>query len=227
MEIRLEHIHKIYMRGRRNHTVLKDINMTIPTGKLLVVEGRSGSGKSTLLNIIAGLSKPTGGVVYYDKERISEWDENKKAEMRRSIVGIVTQDSGLVPYLTVYENVNLSNYICKKNDKVLKADQLAFRDKLLEDLGLVRLKNEYPANLSGGEIKRVAIARALVGKPKILIMDEPTANLDKENVERVWSLLRNHANQGNTVIVATHESEANKYSDMIVHLMMEHDKKNL
>lgn len=193
MEIRLEHIHKIYKRGSRQHIVLKDINMTIPTGKLLVLEGKSGSGKSTLLNIIAGLSKPTEGMVYYDKTSISWLDECQKAELRRSNVGIVTQDSGLVPYLTVSENINLLNDICNKH--VTKADQLAFGEKLLENLGLASLKNEYPSNLSGGEIKRVAIARALVGKPKILIMDEPTANLDKDNVEKVWKLIRSHTDQ--------------------------------
>ncbi|SES91131.1 ABC transporter ATP-binding protein [[Clostridium] polysaccharolyticum] len=218
MEIRLEHIKKIYAHGNRKLKVLDDVTMNIPSGNFFVIEGPSGSGKSTLLGIIAGLIPPTSGTVSYDKEQITGLDDNGKSVIRNLKTGIVMQDNTLVPYLTVYENVDLPNYIDSLKNKKSKSDNSLVIENLLDEVGLSELKNEFTENLSGGEIKRAAIARALVREPELLIMDEPTANLDRDNVEKVLKLLRRMADKGRTVIIATHESEARKYSDTVVQL---------
>ena len=218
MEIRLEHIKKDYIRGSRVQTVLEDIDVRIPPGCFWLVKGHSGSGKSTLLHIISGLIAPTSGTVFYDEEKLADMSDDRRAALRSSRIAIVTQDDSLIPYLTIHENINLPAFIggdLPKEDEKQREESI---EKFLDVAGIRELKEEYPPHLSGGEIRRVAIVRALAQKPEVVIMDEPTANLDYENVEKVLQLLRRVADEGTTVIIASHESEAEAYVDRSIGL---------
>jgi putative ABC transport system ATP-binding protein len=220
MDIRLDAIIKKYKRDKREFTVLDDINVTLPQGKFTVISGDSGVGKSTLLNIVAGLSKPTEGKVYYGEKEITSLGDEELAELRTGFMGVMTQNCELIPYLTLIENLKLAYDISGKseknknsssdgNDKEPLAEELAsFSAELLDALGLSQLRNEYPSSLSSGEIKRAAIARTLITKPDLIIMDEPTANLDRKNVRAVLQLLKRFSTQGSTVIISSHEQEA-------------------
>lgn len=242
MDIRLDAIIKKYKRDKREFTVLDDINVTLPQGKFTVISGESGVGKSTLLNIVAGLSKPTEGKVYYGEKEITSLGDEELAELRTGFMGVMTQNCELIPYLTLIENLKLAYDISGKseknknrssdgngdsdsngdnigsdnstnnntgNDKEPLAEELAsFSAELLDALGLSQLRNEYPSSLSSGEIKRAAIARTLITKPDLIIMDEPTANLDRKNVRAVLQLLKRFSTQGSTVIISSHEQEA-------------------
>ena len=213
MEIRLEHIKKEYIRGSRVQTVLDDVNATIPSGSFWLIKGHSGSGKSTLLNIISGLMAPTEGRVFYGEQELTGFNDEKKAKLRSSQVGIVTQEDSLIPYLTVYENINLPDLIGRHTGEENAKERGEYVEKLLKQAGIRELTAEYPAHLSGGEVRRASIVRALAQNPEVVILDEPTANLDHDNVERVLQLLRRIADEGTTVIIASHESEAEAYVD--------------
>ena len=264
MDIRLDAIIKKYKRDKREFTVLDNISVTLPQGKFTVISGDSGVGKSTLLNIVAGLSKPTEGKVYYGEKEITSLGDEELAELRTDFMGVMTQNCELIPYLTLGENLELAYDISGKggknnnsnndntvsgdndntvsddndntvsddndntgsnnsdtagsdnstnnntgNDKEPLAEELAsFSAELLDALGLSQLRNEYPSSLSSGEIKRAAIARTLITKPDLIIMDEPTANLDRKNVRAVLQLLKRFSTQGSTVIISSHEQEA-------------------
>lgn len=226
MDIRLDAIVKKYKRDKREFTVLDNINVTLPQGKFTVISGDSGVGKSTLLNIVAGLSKPTEGKVYYGEKEITSIGDEELAELRTDFMGVMTQNCELIPYLTLIENLKLAYDISGKSEKNKNsssdgngdsdsngkeplAEELAsFSAELLDALGLSRLRNEYPSSLSSGEIKRAAIARTLITKPDLIIMDEPTANLDRKNVRAVLQLLKRFSTQGSTVIISSHEQEA-------------------
>lgn len=220
MDIRLDAIIKKYKRDKREFTVLDNISVTLPQGKFTVISGDSGVGKSTLLNIVAGLSKPTEGRVYYGEKEITSLGDEELAELRTGFMGVMTQNCELIPYLTLIENLKLAYDISGKSEKNKNsssdgngkeplAEELAsFSAELLDALGLSQLRNEYPSSLSSGEIKRAAIARTLITKPDLIIMDEPTANLDRKNVRAVLQLLKRFSTQGSTVIISSHEQEA-------------------
>lgn len=215
MEIRLEGITKKYQRNNRKISVLDDLSLTIPNGKFALFSGDSGVGKSTLLNIISGVSRPTSGKVYYGKEEITAYNEKQLSDFRREKLGIVTQNCELIPYLTLYENLELSYELNKGPvDEDKKKDMI----KQLNELGLYNLENEYPKNLSSGEIKRAAIARSIISKPEVVIMDEPTANLDRKNVTRVLEVLRRCNESGSTVIISSHEGQAIDFADVNINL---------
>ena len=213
LDISLKNIKKKYKRGKRDNVVLDNVSLDIPYGKFVVISGDSGAGKSTLLNIASGLSKPSSGSVFYGNKDITKLTDEELSAFRNNHLGIVTQESDLISYLTLLENLKISCIINKVPD-----DESFDRDELFslitDELGLSALKDELPCNMSGGEIKRAAIARALVTKPKVIIMDEPTANLDRGNVRSVLKLLRKFCDLGSTVIISSHESEAIDFADI-------------
>lgn len=210
MVIRLEQIDKRYKTLRRTREVFSGLNLTIDDGKFTLLKGESGSGKSTLINLLLGFTPADSGKVYYEDTEFTGLDESSKAAFRRENIGVVTQDSSLISYLTVDENIVLAAGEGKLSRKE--------REDLLDIVGLKDCIDAYPGELSGGEIKRAAIARAVAGNPHTILMDEPTANLDKENVRRVLNLLRKKAAEGNTVIISSHEEDAREYADVTVDL---------
>ena len=211
MEIKLENITKKFTRGRREFTVLDNISATIPDKKFVVITGDSGVGKSTLLNILSGLMRPTSGKVLYEDKEITGLNVHDLSSLRIKDLGIVNQSSDLISYLTLEENLSLSREITGSEAE----DET---DTVLRRLGLYDLKSSYPEEMSGGEIKRAAIARAILVSPEVLIMDEPTANLDRKNVRNVLSLLKEQKDKGKTVVISSHEEEALEYCDLNIDL---------
>ena len=216
MDVVLNAINKKYKRDKREFTVLDDVSITLPHGKLTVISGDSGVGKSTLLNIVAGLSRPTAGKVYYGEKEITSLGDEELAGLRTGFLGVMTQNCELIPYLTLSENLKLAYDISdktKEKNSFAEAGTTSFFAELLDALGLTHLQNEYPSSLSSGEIKRAAIARTLISKPEVIIMDEPTANLDRKNVHAVLQLLKRFSSEGHTVIISSHENEAVRDAD--------------
>ena len=211
MEIKIENITKKFTRGRREFTVLDNVSATIPDNKFTVITGDSGVGKSTLLNILSGLMRPTSGKVLYEDKEITGLNDRDLSSLRIRDLGIVNQTSDLISYLTLEENLKLSREIAGREGE----DET---DNVLRRLGLEDLKSSYPEEMSGGEIKRAAIARAILISPQVLIMDEPTANLDRKNVRNVLSLLKEQQDKGKTIVISSHEEEALEYCDLNIDL---------
>jgi len=211
LEIKIENITKKFTRGRREFTVLDNVSAIIPDNKFTVITGDSGVGKSTLLNILSGLMRPTSGKVLYEDKEITGLNDRDLSSLRIKDLGIVNQTSDLISYLTLEENLKFSREIAGREGE----DET---DNVLRRLGLEDLKSSYPEEMSGGEIKRAAIARAILISPQVLIMDEPTANLDRKNVRNVLSLLKEQQDKGKTIVISSHEEEALEYCDLNIDL---------
>ena len=200
--IELKDITKEYQTNASEKVkALDNINITVKEGELVVLKGSSGSGKSTILSLIAALSKPTSGEVVIDGERISKLPDNFASDFRRSHIGFVFQKYNLIPTLSVEENIILP--LIPMN---LSQDEIS--DKLQRVLKIFHIehkKNHLVKNLSGGEQQRTAIARANINTPKIILADEPTANLDEKLSLAFIDILRELKEEGKTVIVATHD----------------------
>ena len=193
---------KNYKDGKNFKTVLKDINIEVERGEFIGIFGPSGSGKSTLLNLIGGLDKPSTGEVYIEGERTDNLSQSELAIYRRRRIGIVYQFYNLISNLTVEQNILLPLLMDGKNP-----DE-KFYQKILSVIELENRKNAFPEELSGGEQQRVAIARAIINKPSIVLLDEPTGNLDRKNRDRVLEFLEfsNEAfNQ--TMLIVSHDEE--------------------
>ena len=203
MLVRAEKVCMEFQRGTGSFQALKETDLVLPEGRLTVLEGRSGSGKTTLLNILAGVQNPSGGKVLYDGTDLYSMDDEALSRFRNDHCGIVPQGQTAVAALTVLENVMLPGTIYGV-DKGLRERAEA----LLEKMKIADLKDVLPAELSGGEIRRMAIARALVRDPVVLFADEPTSDLDDENTEAVFGILREIAEAGKSVLVVTHERNA-------------------
>ncbi len=200
--IQLKNVTKKYTINKNNIvTALNDINLTINEGELVVLKGASGSGKSTILSLIAALSKPTSGEVIVDTKQISKLPDNFASIYRRDNIGFIFQKYNLIPTLSVKENILLpliplnpdANNVEKKLETVMSM------------FNIIHKKEAMVRNLSGGEQQRVAIARSYVNNPKIIIADEPTANLDEKLSIHFVEILRELKALGKTIVVATHD----------------------
>tara|TARA_S200000501_G_scaffold211658_1_gene198795 strand:- start:54 stop:704 length:651 start_codon:yes stop_codon:yes gene_type:complete len=204
--IELKKITKSY-DSREN--VLSDLSATIPTGSLSLLYGRSGSGKTTLLNCISGVESLQSGNVHIKGEHINALSDDEKADFRLRNIGIIYQFFNLLPSLTVRENILLPAMILKKNQE----DYLLEIAKRFE---ISQLLSKWPETLSGGECQRVAICRALICKPKLILADEPTGNLDIRNRDIVMNYLKDLTkSQDLSLIIATHDQELYSFSDSI------------
>lgn len=195
-----------YEQGDRTFSALSHISLVVEKGDFVCVMGKSGSGKTTLLNVISGLQRPTSGTVSVAGTDISRMDDKKASEFRNKTIGYVPQKHGLVPTLTVTENIMLPALL-RKGRRSTRADA----EDLMERLGIGSLGGSFPSELSGGEQRRVSIARSLINGPEVVLADEPTSDLDDGNSKTVMELLESINRQGTTVVVVTHETDAAAY----------------
>ena len=213
--IRLQAVTKEYPMAETTLKALDGIDLLIPPGEFLAVVGKSGSGKSTLLNMFAGIDRPTSGEIWVGDEPVHSLSEGRLAKWRGRSIGVVFQFFQLMPTLTILENVllpmDLSGML-----PVRKRDRHAM--ELLDRVGVADQASKLPSSLSGGQQQRAAIARALANDPKILAADEPTGNLDSSNAESVFSLFRELARDGKTVVIVTHDQDIARRAGRIVTL---------
>lgn len=197
--------------------VLEDVSFSILPGKSVAIVGPSGSGKTTLMGLCAGLDIPSSGDVVFDGESVANMSERARAEMRNRKVGFVFQNFQLIPHLTALENVMIP--IDLRGERSAKNDAKSW----LERLGLEKRMHSLPGELSGGELQRVALARAFIGRPKVILADEPTGNLDDITSEYIIEeLFRTNRNAGTTLMIVTHDMEIAEKTDRILHLKQGH-----
>jgi len=200
--ITLKNTTKIYGINKNNSVIALDkINLNIKEGELVILKGVSGSGKSTVLSLIASLTKPTTGEVIVDGQRVSKLPDNFASDYRQRSIGFIFQKYNLIPTLSVEENILLPLVPTNPNEDEARAKL----DRVMEIFDIVDKKSTMVRNLSGGEQQRVAIARAIINDPKIVIADEPTANLDEKLSLDFIEMLRGLKSSGKTIVVATHD----------------------
>ncbi len=211
----ISNLRKTYQLGDVNVHALNDISIEIPSSQILFVMGPSGSGKTTLLNLIGGIDSLSEGSIRVCNEEISILSSKKLTKYRKKRLSFVFQFYSLIPTLTAVENVELTMELLKYNKKTLRKKALEY----IELVGLEERSSNFPSQLSGGERQRVAIARALAKNPDILLVDEPTGQLDQITGEKIVSLICNIAkSHKKTVILVTHDEDLKKYADRIIKL---------
>ena len=211
--IELENITKIYRMGKVEVPALRGVNLNIERGEMVAIIGASGSGKSTLMNIIGFLDTLTVGRYLLDGVDVSQFNDNKLAEMRNKKVGFVFQTYNLLPRASALSNVELPLiYAGIRNKRKLAMEAL-------ERVGLAARANHKPTELSGGEQQRVAIARALVNNPALILADEPTGNLDSASTAEIISLFLKLNQDGITVVMVTHEVDIANQTQRIIRLL--------
>lgn len=223
--IHLENIFKSYYLGKNELPVLKGITMDVFKNEYVALMGPSGSGKSTLMNILGCLDSPTKGKYVLNGHDVSRMEDDDLAAIRNKEIGFVFQQFNLLPRLTAAENVALPLVYAGVNKK-LRTERAA---EVLRKVKLDDRMHHKPNELSGGQCQRVAIARALINNPSIILADEPTGNLDSKTSYEIMDILGNIHNEGNTVIIVTHEDDISKYCHRIVRLrdgVIETDKRN-
>lgn len=208
-----KNLSKIYGNGENAVHALRSCNISFAEKKFTAIVGTSGSGKSTLLHLLGGLDTPTSGEVFYDDISILKLDDSKLSTFRRQNIGFVFQFFELVPELTAKENILLPLMLDNaKEDK-------AYFTQLAQTLGISERLSHYPSQLSGGQKQRVAIARALINKPKVLLCDEPTGNLDEKSSKEVINLLKKlQTEYGQTIIMVTHDMNIAGCADTVVRI---------
>lgn len=198
--IRLHNVTKKVRSGSDELTILSDVSLEIDDGRFVALTGASGSGKSTLLGLLAGLDSPSSGSISIDGKELTSMNEDALAELRSEKIGFVFQSFHLIPSLTALENILIPLEIKGDPDADKKAAEL------IASVGLANRGHHYPAELSGGEQQRIAIARAVANKPKILLADEPTGNLDTKNGIHIMELMKElHTEHNITLVMVTHD----------------------
>ena len=212
--IEIHAIGKDYQDGENSVQAIKQMDFYIDDGEFVAIMGQSGSGKSTLLSILGGLNHPSRGKVLLDTLDIYKLSSEQRADLRSEYIGVIFQSFQLIPYLTVLENIKLPMAITGEKGK--KQDKMAH--DVLAKVGLVNKANRLPDQLSGGEQERVAIARAIVNKPPILLADEPTGSLDSNTADEILNLLKELNEEGQTIIMVTHNPDACKDTTRTIHV---------
>ena len=208
--IKTENLSKSFKRGSNTLFAVKNVNFTLEEGDFVNIIGRSGSGKSTFLNLLSGLLKPTEGKIFAKGKDMSDFSDREISKYRNEIIGFVPQSLGTLPNLNVLENVSLPYYLFKRDESAYEKAAM-----LLDLMGILHLKDDFPKNLSGGELKRVLIARSMINSPELLILDEPTSDLDKNTTMEIMDLLKKINSKGTALIIVTHELDILKYGNTL------------
>ncbi len=216
--IKTRDLKKVYRTEEVETTALNNVNLEIKEGEYVAVMGPSGCGKSTLLNVLGMIDKPTDGEYQFLGEEVGGYSERQRANLRKNNIGFVFQSFNLIDELTVYENVELPllylGYSSSERKKRVT--------DVLEQMEIIARKNHFPQQLSGGQQQRVAVARAIVARPKLILADEPTGNLDSAHGEEVMRIIGELHEGGTTVVMVTHSPAYAEYSHRIIHLFDGH-----
>ena len=208
--IELRGVEKVYRRGSEELHALRGIDLAVGRGEFISIVGPSGAGKSSLLHILGCLDIPTRGTVRFDQVAMEHMAEKQLDAVRRNKVGFVFQQFYLMPGLSVFDNVVLPKIFGRQE---IQRDRI---ETLIGLVGLEKRVTHFPNQLSGGEMQRVAIARALVNDPEIVLADEPTGNLDSENSEKIFDLLKSLHARGYTIVMVTHNNDLAKRADRVI-----------
>ena len=216
MIIKLEDVDKFYMETGNKLHILKKLNLEVKRGEFVSILGKSGSGKSTLLNIMGLLDKIDGGKIWIDDKEVSSLNETERNNIKNHFLGFVFQFHYLMSEFTALENVMIPALL---NNFKNKAEIEKDAKELLEIVGLAERMKHKPNQLSGGEKQRVAIARAMINKPKLILADEPTGNLDEDTGEMIFSLFRKINKERNqSIVVVTHARDLSQVTDRQIYL---------
>lgn len=213
--IHIRSLAKSYYRETLEIPVLQGLDLDIPSGGFYALMGPSGSGKTTLLNLIAGIDRPTGGILEVCGVNLNSLDDDALASWRNTYVGFIFQNYNLIPVLNAFENIELPLLLTSMTKKERKEKV----ENALELVNLMDRKDNYPRQLSGGQEQRVAIARAIVADPQLLVADEPTGALDAKNAEEILEMMtRLNQDLGKTILIVTHDPKAAHVARHQVHL---------
>ena len=216
--LKTEELTKIFRTDEVETTALNKVTMEVHNGDFVAIMGPSGCGKSTLLNIVGLLDNPSSGMLYFDGVEVSRFRERQRTNLRKGNIGFVFQSFNLIDELTVYENVELPLLYMK----VSSAERKKKVNDVLDRMKIAHRKKHFPQQLSGGQQQRVAISRAVVTKPKLILADEPTGNLDSANGEEVMNLLSELNKDGTTVVMVTHSPTDAEKAHRVIHLFDGH-----
>ncbi len=213
--LRARELYRFYRVGDEETLALRGVSLAVPSGKLVTVAGPSGSGKSTLLACLAGLDEPDGGSVYIRETSISHRPEHERSALRARHIGMLFQSANLLEHLTIRRNLELVQRITRASNRGGARPSV---DALLDAVGLTRRSGARPSELSGGEAVRAGLAAALANNPDVLVADEPTGELDGKTEADVLRLIRDQADRGTAVIVASHSAAVAAMADEVIHL---------
>jgi len=214
--LNLKNVKKIYQQGEIEVPALNGINIDIEEGEFTTIFGPSGSGKTTFLNMVGCLDKPTSGEIFFNEKKLKNLNKKELADIRRFNIGFIFQSYNLIPVLTAYENVEFAlRLIDGETDEDIKNKVM----RILADVGLEGLEERKPNELSGGQKQRVAVARALVKEPKLILADEPTANLDSKTGKEVLEIMLKMNEQLNTTFIfSTHDPKVMDYARRLIEI---------
>lgn len=212
--IRIDHLKKVYTTEEVETTALNGVSFEIKKGEFVSIMGPSGCGKSTLLNILGLLDNPNGGEYHFFDYEVSGFSERRRADLRKENIGFVFQSFNLIDELTVFENVELPLLYLG----MPSAQRKARVEEVLAQMEVMHRRNHFPQQLSGGQQQRVAVARAVVARPRLILADEPTGNLDSKHGDEVMGLLTELNEEGTTIVMVTHSPSYAEFSHRIIHL---------
>ena len=216
--IKTTSLKKLYTTEEVETTALENVNLEINEKEFVAIMGPSGCGKSTLLNILGLLDNPSGGEYHFLDSEVSKFSERQRANLRKANIGFVFQSFNLIDELTVFENVELPLLYLG----VPSSERERMVSEVLERMQIMHRKDHFPQQLSGGQQQRVAVSRAVVAKPKLILADEPTGNLDSANGEEVMNILTQLNEEGTTIVMVTHSPHDSEFAHRIIHLFDGH-----